>query len=67
MKLLITLTCENTLKKTAKIRKQQSKATLNAQIEAIITQATEQTSESLNAVEKQSKRSRIVFLKYSPA
>jgi hypothetical protein len=46
-------------KETAISRKQQSKATLNAQIEAIITQATEQTSETLNAVEKQSKRSRI--------
>jgi len=46
-------------KETAKSRKQQSKATLNAQIEAIITQATEQTSETLNSVDKQSKRSRI--------
>ncbi|MFB2839101.1 Mu transposase C-terminal domain-containing protein [Floridanema evergladense] len=45
-------------KESARTRKQQSKATLQAQIEQIINQATEQTSEAFNTAEKQSKRSR---------
>jgi transposase InsO family protein len=46
-------------KEQAKSRKQQSKAALNAQMEQIISDATEQTSKDLEAVGHQSKRSRL--------
>jgi len=46
-------------KERTKSRKQQSKATLNAQMEQIISEATEQTSKDLESVGQQSKRSRI--------
>ncbi|MBD1842461.1 DDE-type integrase/transposase/recombinase [Cyanobacteria bacterium FACHB-63] len=46
-------------KERAKSRKQQSKAVLNAQMEQIISEATEQTSKDLESAGQQSKRSRI--------
>jgi putative transposase len=46
-------------KERAKSRKQQSKAALNAQMEQIISEATEQTSKDLESAGQQSKRSRI--------
>lgn len=46
-------------KERAKSRRQQSKATFNAQMEQIITEATEQTSKDLQSAGEQSKRSRI--------
>ncbi|MEA5497542.1 Mu transposase C-terminal domain-containing protein [Limnoraphis robusta Tam1] len=46
-------------KEASRTRKQQSKATLQAQMEQIINQATEQTSEASEFAEVQSKRSRI--------
>ncbi|PSB34400.1 Mu transposase C-terminal domain-containing protein [Stenomitos frigidus] len=46
-------------KERAKSRKQQSKAALNAQMEQIISEATEQTSRDLESAGQQSKRSRI--------